>query len=99
AAQDAHAVAAVHDVPAHMVSAQLEAVCGDLDVAAVKVGMVSVPETISAIANGIASFTQPIVLDPVMVAKSGDRLLSEAAISTLREKLIPLDRKSTRLNS
>lgn len=89
-AQNTHAVTAVHDVPAHMVSAQLEAVFGDLDVAAVKVGMVSVPETISAIANGIASFTRPIVLDPVMVAKSGDRLLSEAAISTLREKLIPL---------
>jgi hydroxymethylpyrimidine/phosphomethylpyrimidine kinase len=79
-AQNTLAVTAVHDIPAEIVAAQ----------ASVKIGMVSVPETIQAIAKGLRHFSGPVVLDPVMVAKSGDRLLSEAAISTLREKLIPL---------
>ncbi|MBC2884277.1 bifunctional hydroxymethylpyrimidine kinase/phosphomethylpyrimidine kinase [Ochrobactrum sp. CM-21-5] len=89
-AQNTHTVTAVHDVPANIVSAQIDAVFSDLDVAAVKIGMVSAPKTIEAIARGLAHFSGPLVLDPVMVAKSGDRLLSEAAISVLREKLIPL---------
>lgn len=89
-AQNTRTVAAVHDVPADIVAAQIDAVLGDLDVKAIKIGMVSVPETIDAIAASLAGFSGPIVLDPVMVAKSGDRLLSEAAISTLREKLLPL---------
>lgn len=89
-AQNTRSVTAVHDVPAQIVSAQINAVFSDLDVAAVKIGMVSVPETIEAIAGGLAHFSGPVVLDPVMVAKSGDRLLSDAAISALREMLFPL---------
>lgn len=89
-AQNTLAVTAVHDIPSEIVAAQIDTVFSDLNVAAVKIGMVSVPETIQAIAKGLAHFSGPVVLDPVMVAKSGDRLLSEAAISTLRDKLIPL---------
>lgn len=89
-AQNTRAVTAVHDVPADIVGAQIRTVLDDLDVAAIKIGMVSVPATIEAIAEGLKSFSGAIVLDPVMVAKSGDRLLSEAAIVSLREKLIPL---------
>jgi hydroxymethylpyrimidine/phosphomethylpyrimidine kinase len=89
-AQNTLAVTAVHDIPAEIVAAQIDALFSDLNVASVKIGMVSVPETIQAIAKGLRHFSGPVVLDPVMVAKSGDRLLSEAAISTLREKLIPL---------
>ncbi|MEN5275640.1 bifunctional hydroxymethylpyrimidine kinase/phosphomethylpyrimidine kinase [Brucella sp. TWI432] len=89
-AQNTLAVTAVHDIPSEIVAAQIDAVFSDLNVASVKIGMVSVPQTILAIAKGLASFSRPVVLDPVMVAKSGDRLLSEAAISTLRDELIPL---------
>ncbi|AKO27317.1 MULTISPECIES: bifunctional hydroxymethylpyrimidine kinase/phosphomethylpyrimidine kinase [Brucella] len=88
--QNTRTVSAVHDVPPQIVAGQIDAVFSDLDVAAVKIGMVSVPETIEAIAHGLAHFSGPIVLDPVMVAKSGDRLLSETAISSLRKKLLPL---------
>src|SRR5690606_35511059 len=83
-AQNTRAVTAVHDIPSNIVSAQIEAVFSDLNVAAVKIGMVSVPETITAISKGLAEFNGPIIVDPVMIAKSGDRLLSETAISTLR---------------
>ncbi len=87
--QNTRTVSAVHDVPADIVAGQIDAVFSDLNVAAVKIGMVSVPETIEAIARGLAHFSGPIVLDPVMVAKSGDRLLSENAIALLRRKLLP----------
>lgn len=89
-AQNTLAVTAVHDIPSEIVSAQIDAIFSDLNVASVKIGMVSAPETIEAIAKSLVHFSVPVVLDPVMVAKSGDRLLSEAAISILREKLIPL---------
>ncbi|MHC5231328.1 bifunctional hydroxymethylpyrimidine kinase/phosphomethylpyrimidine kinase [Brucella sp. LJL56] len=88
--QNTCTVSAVHDIPPAIVAGQIDAVFSDLDVAAVKIGMVSVPETIEAIAQGLAHFSGPIVLDPVMVAKSGDRLLSESAIALLRQKLVPL---------
>ncbi len=88
--QNTRTVSAVHDVPPRIVAGQIELVFSDLDVAAVKIGMVSVPETIEAIVRGLAHFSGPIVLDPVMVAKSGDRLLSETAIATLRTGLVPL---------
>ncbi|KXF78776.1 hydroxymethylpyrimidine/phosphomethylpyrimidine kinase [Paramesorhizobium deserti] len=89
-AQNTKAVTAVHDIPADIVTAQIEAVFSDLAVDAVKIGMLSVPATIEAVAAGLAAFGKPVVLDPVMVAKSGDRLLSPEAVSTLRERLLPL---------
>lgn len=57
--QNTRTVSAVHDVPPQIVAGQIDAVFSDLDVAAVKIGMVSVPETIEAIAHGLAHFPVP----------------------------------------
>lgn len=89
-AQNTQNVTAIHDVPASIVTAQIKAVFSDLDVKAVKIGMLSQPETIHAIADALSEYRAPIVLDPVMIAKSGDNLLSDQAISVLRERLIPM---------
>ena len=71
--------------------AQIEAVFEDIDVAAVKVGMVGAANTVAVVADCIERYRPAIVVvDPVMVAKSGDRLLDEAAVETLRERLLPL---------
>ena len=90
-AQNTQGVRGVHAVPADFVTAQIDAVFDDLDVRAVKIGMVAHPETIDAIAAAL-SVRKPehIVLDPVMVATSGDRLLSADALARLRDDLIPL---------
>ncbi len=89
-AQNTQGVSAIHDVPAEFVTAQIDAVFSDLNVAAVKIGMLSRAETIRAVAAGLARHNaRNIVLDPVMVATSGDRLLSEDAIGALRNELMP----------
>jgi hydroxymethylpyrimidine/phosphomethylpyrimidine kinase len=89
-AQNTRGVIRIHAVPADFVTAQIDAVFGDLDVGAVKIGMVAQPATIDAIAAGLKRWsTQHVVLDPVMVATSGDRLLAADAIEALRTKLIP----------
>lgn len=89
-AQNTAGVGAIHDVPAEFVSAQIDSVFSDLDVDAVKIGMVAHAATIDAIAAGLARWSPKyVVLDPVMVATSGDRLLPEEAVAALRTKLIP----------
>jgi len=89
-AQNTRGVSGVHPVPADFVSAQIDAVFDDLDVRAVKIGMVGGPATIDAIAAGLARWApQHVVLDPVMVATSGDRLLAADAVEALRKKLMP----------
>jgi hydroxymethylpyrimidine/phosphomethylpyrimidine kinase len=89
-AQNTRGVSGIHPVPDAFVTTQLDAVFGDLDVKAVKIGMVAELATIEAIAAGLARWSRaPIVLDPVMVATSGDRLLSADAVASLRTKLIP----------
>jgi hydroxymethylpyrimidine/phosphomethylpyrimidine kinase len=89
-AQNTQGVASVHVVPADFVSAQMDAVFADLDVKAVKIGMVAQLATSDAIAEGLERWkAQHIVLDPVMVATSGDRLLAADAVEALRRKLIP----------
>ncbi len=90
-AQNTKGVTGIHQVPADFVTAQIDAVFSDLAVGAVKIGMVAEPQVIGAIAAGLAKW-QPrhIVLDPVMVATSGDRLLKADAVEGLRTKLIPL---------
>ena len=89
-AQNTVAVTAVHEVPPQMVTDQLEAVLGDLKVDAIKIGMLSSAPIIEAVASQLENLNIPIVLDPVMVAKSGDRLLRSDAISALKERLLPL---------
>ncbi len=90
-AQNTRAVTAIHDVPPEFVTAQLDAVFDDIEIAAVKIGMLSRPEVIVAVAEALQRHrADNIVLDPVMVAKSGDRLLREEAVGALRERLLPL---------
>ncbi|MBX9711911.1 MAG: bifunctional hydroxymethylpyrimidine kinase/phosphomethylpyrimidine kinase, partial [Xanthobacteraceae bacterium] len=73
------------------VTAQIDAVFGDLAVDAVKIGMVSRRETIEAIVGGLQHWrAKNIVVDPVMIATSGDLLLSPSALEALRDTLIPL---------
>ncbi len=89
-AQNTAGVSAIHQVPAEFVTAQINSVFSDLGVDAVKIGMVAKPATIEAIAAGLARWSpKHVVLDPVMVATSGDRLLPEEAVAALRTKLIP----------
>jgi hydroxymethylpyrimidine/phosphomethylpyrimidine kinase len=89
-AQNTTGVSAVHRVPADFVTAQIDAVFADLDVKAVKIGMVGQLATIEAIAEGLTRWSPTnIVLDPVMVATSGDRLLALEAVEALRQQLIP----------
>ncbi|WP_170326160.1 bifunctional hydroxymethylpyrimidine kinase/phosphomethylpyrimidine kinase [Ruegeria arenilitoris] len=88
-AQNTRAVTAVHGIPLDVVSAQIEAVLTDLDVGAIKIGMLANPEIIQAVADAIAGFDGPVVLDPVMIAKSGDALLAQDAVLTLRDILLP----------
>ena len=89
-AQNTRRVTAIHDVPAEFVAAQIDAVFSDLDVGAVKVGMVSQRAVIETIAAGLERWRQTtVVVDPVMIATSGDRLLARDAIDVLRRVLIP----------
>ena len=89
-AQNTRAVTAVHPVPIDIVAAQLDAVFDDLAVAAVKIGMLGGPDVIAAVADSLAGRGVPVVLDPVMVAKSGAALLPDAAVAKLRARLLPL---------
>lgn len=89
-AQNTKGVTAVEDVSAGMVRAQMDAVFSDLKVDAVKIGMVSRTETIEHIAAGLHGLGKSVVMDPVMVATSGHRLLQEDAIEGLRSLLLPL---------
>jgi hydroxymethylpyrimidine/phosphomethylpyrimidine kinase len=90
-AQNTRGVTAIHDVPADFITAQIDAVFSDLDIGAVKIGMLSQPAAIEAVAAGLKRYgINNVVLDPVMVAASGDRLIAEAAVAVLRRALIPL---------
>jgi hydroxymethylpyrimidine/phosphomethylpyrimidine kinase len=89
-AQNTRGVTAIHDVPVDFIAAQIDAVFSDLDVGAVKIGMLSQAAAIEAVTEGLGRHhAKNIVLDPVMIATSGDRLLASAAVEALRSKLIP----------
>jgi len=89
-AQNTRGVSAIHDVPPAFIAAQIDAVFSDLDVHAVKIGMLSQPAAIEAVAAGLERHgVRQVVLDPVMIAASGDRLLAAEAVDVLRRILIP----------
>jgi hydroxymethylpyrimidine/phosphomethylpyrimidine kinase len=89
-AQNTQGVEAVHAVPPDFILKQIEAVARDLDVGAVKIGMLATRGLIEAVAEGLECFPGvPVVLDPVMVAASGDPLLDADAVDTLRIVLVP----------
>lgn len=89
-AQNTHGVQGVHDVPPEFVERQMESVFSDLAVSAVKIGMIGVAETAEIVAENLDRFDQrKVVLDPVMVATSGDQLIDDDAIAAVRDILIP----------
>ena len=93
-AQNTRAVTAVEMASPTMVAAQIDAVFGDLDVRAVKIGMVGGADVITTVARhlrlALDANPVPVVLDPVMVAKSGDALLADQAVAALCDQLLPL---------
>lgn len=89
-AQNTLGVQAIYDVPAEFIAAQIDSVFSDLAVSATKIGMLSQVPVIEAVASGLDRHrVANVVLDPVMVATSGDRLLNPDAISALRRLLFP----------
>jgi hydroxymethylpyrimidine/phosphomethylpyrimidine kinase len=89
-AQNTTGVAAVHEAPARFVRAELEAVFDDIGVDAAKTGMLFSRELIETVADFLDGHGVPLVVDPVMVASSGAKLLQEAAVETLVTRLFPL---------
>jgi hydroxymethylpyrimidine/phosphomethylpyrimidine kinase len=80
-AQNTRGVTAIHDVPADFIAAQIDAVFSDLNIGAVKIGMLSRVAAVAAVADGLARHdAKNIVLDPVMIATSGSRLLADDAV-------------------
>ncbi len=90
--QNTQGVRAVHQVPPEVIAGQIEAVFDDLDIAAVKIGMIGNTDAIEAVAGALErrSGLPPVVLDPVMVSASGDALLAEGAEDALKRRLLPL---------
>ena len=90
-AQNTQRVTQVFELPPDLVASQIDAVVTDIGADAVKTGMLASAELIEVVAAKVREHgLQPLVVDPVMVAKSGDRLLREDAIDALRELLLPL---------
>ena len=90
-AQNTLGVSAIHAVPVDFVAAQMDAVLSDIGADAVKIGMLFSPELIRTVADGLRRYgAKNIVLDPVMVAQSGDKLLQDEAVAAIKEHLIPL---------
>jgi hydroxymethylpyrimidine/phosphomethylpyrimidine kinase len=90
-AQNTLGVHGIHTVPEDFIACQLEAVLSDIPVQAAKTGMLGDSATISVIAEMLTKYrVQNLVVDPVMIAQSGDRLLQEDSVDVLRNKLLPL---------
>lgn len=89
-AQNTQGVQGVFPIPPAFVQQQIQSVLSDIHVGAIKTGMLATAEIIVAVAESLRAYRHiPFVLDPVMVATSGDRLLAEDAIETLIKQLIP----------
>src|SRR6188472_2047788 len=89
-AQNTAGVTAIHELPAEFVTAQLEAVFDDIGVDAAKTGMLFSARLIETVADFLDAHRVPLVVDPVMVASSGAKLLEDDAVTVLVERLIPL---------
>ncbi len=90
-AQNTRGVTGIHEVPPEFVIAQIDAVVGDIGVDAAKCGMLSSTEIVEAVAKSVEAHDMTrLVVDPVFVAKGGDRLLREDAVESLKRRLIPL---------
>jgi hydroxymethylpyrimidine/phosphomethylpyrimidine kinase len=95
-AQNTIGVTAVQVLSADLVTAQIEAVAGDMKLDVVKTGMLASSAIVEAVAAAIASLELPsVIVDPVMIAKSGDRLFDQEALAALRSELLPRARVVT----
>jgi len=90
-AQNTQGVQGIHAVPPEFLAAQIDSVCMDLGVDAIKIGMLHMPEVVRVVVRAIERH-QPrwVVLDPVMVATSGDKLIEEATVEVIVKELFPL---------
>lgn len=90
-AQNSRAVTAVHALPAPIIEAQIDAVMSDLQPPVVKIGMLGTAEIVEVVARKLRQWEpRQIVLDPVMIASSGARLLEEEAVDALIRELLPI---------
>src|SRR3989344_1412363 len=90
-AQNTCGVTGIHGIPPEMLKAQIDAVVQDIGVDSVKIGMLHSPEVVRVVADAIRTYQLPhVVLDPVMVATSGDRLIASETVSVLVQELFPL---------
>ena len=90
-AQNTIGVQAVHNQPPDLVKLQIQSALSDIGADAIKIGMLANKEIITAVAETIQHYPQiPLIVDPVMIAKSGDLLLESNAISSLIEQILPL---------
>ncbi len=90
-AQNTHTVTQIHEVPVDMIRAQYEAIMEDIGADAIKIGMLSSASIIGIVADLLKKYPAPhIVIDPVMISKSGAQLLKDDAIEALKRKLLPL---------
>ena len=90
-AQNTVGVSAIHGVPPDILRAQIDAVAQDIGVDAVKIGMLHSIEVMQVVAQALKDYPlKPVVLDPVMVATSGDRLMQPDAVAYLVQALFPL---------
>lgn len=90
-AQNTQGVRAIHGIPPDMLRAQIDAVAEDIGVDAVKIGMLHDPEVVRVVVKAIARHQMlQVVLDPVMVATSGDRLMAAETVNVLVQELFPL---------
>ena len=89
-AQNTYSVIGVHEVPPDFVELQVRAIWEDMGIDAAKTGMLSSSQIVRAVAKAVRSYGFPLVVDPVMVAKSGAKLLADEAVETLKRELVPL---------
>ena len=89
-AQNTRKVTAVYELPPEFVRAQLDAVAGDIGIDAAKTGMLFSSTIVETVAGWLGEHPLPLVVDPVMVASSGARLLEDDAVEQLVERLFPL---------
>ncbi|MEM8802944.1 MAG: bifunctional hydroxymethylpyrimidine kinase/phosphomethylpyrimidine kinase [Pseudomonadota bacterium] len=88
-AQNTQGVTAVEVTPLDMITAQIAAIRADIRIDAIKIGMLGNAPVIETVAEALEGLDTPIVLDPVMVAKGGDRLLDPSAVAAMRAVLVP----------
>lgn len=89
-AQNTKEVRSIYDLPPDFVALQIEAVADDMGIDAAKTGMLSSAPIIVAVSRAVRRYGFPLVVDPVMIAKSGARLLREDAVDALKRELIPI---------